>query len=407
MLLVATVSAVAAGVVGLESLAVRIAAGPQASIPVRAAEPSRGGAGVPAPDGCPVPAPSTAAGYQAMFDAPGDAGTGDVVAGRTEGWVGGDQAASVALPDGRTLWMFGDTLLGSVTADGTYTRGTRMVHNSFVLQDRGCLDTVDPAVGTVLPDPRQGAAEDVHYWPQTGVVDGGELVVFAARIEVTGQTLSDFRAVGSDLAVYALADGQDPVLRSMEATPSSDAGPQDTKWGAAVVTSGGHHYVYGVRNVEAPLAFGTSVQLARVRVGELADAAAWTFFDGTRYVSDPAAAAVLDGADAAAGRGWSQSFSVHTSDGRFVAVYKELDFLGDRVRVAVADDPSGPFTEVDSFESPSSAEIYTYTALAHPQLALDGGELLVGVSRNSPHLRQVLTDADLYRPQFRGVKAGG
>jgi len=34
-----------------------------------------------------------------------------------DGWTGGDGTSSVPLPDGRTLWMFGDTFLGQVNPD--------------------------------------------------------------------------------------------------------------------------------------------------------------------------------------------------------------------------------------------------------------------------------------------------
>ena len=34
-----------------------------------------------------------------------------------DGWTGADGTYSVALPDGRTVWMFGDTFLGRVNPD--------------------------------------------------------------------------------------------------------------------------------------------------------------------------------------------------------------------------------------------------------------------------------------------------
>ncbi len=50
---------------------------------------------------CERATPATAAGYQRMFDAKND-----------WTWSGGDQAATVRLPDGRTLWLFADTIQG-------------------------------------------------------------------------------------------------------------------------------------------------------------------------------------------------------------------------------------------------------------------------------------------------------
>ncbi|MBR9980011.1 MAG: hypothetical protein KFF50_03185, partial [Desulfatitalea sp.] len=33
------------------------------------------------------------------------------------GWSGGDGTLSIPLPDGRTVWLFGDSLLGAVAPD--------------------------------------------------------------------------------------------------------------------------------------------------------------------------------------------------------------------------------------------------------------------------------------------------
>ena len=69
-------------------------------------------------------------------------------------WSGGDQAATVRLPDGRTLWLFADTIQGRESRIGGYAAGWRMVHNSLVLQDRGCLRGVTgPKGGEVIPNP--------------------------------------------------------------------------------------------------------------------------------------------------------------------------------------------------------------------------------------------------------------
>src|SRR4051794_35960797 len=68
--------------------------------------------------------------------------------GNTSGkWNGGDSTASVLLPDGRVAWLFSDTFLGPVNADGTRPRTSPMVHNSLVVQD-----------GTALVDTRTGGS---------------------------------------------------------------------------------------------------------------------------------------------------------------------------------------------------------------------------------------------------------
>src|SRR3954447_25066993 len=50
------------------------------------------------------------------------------------GWTGGDAAWSARLPDGRDVWLFGDTMLGGVVA-GRRDLQTPMVRNSIVVAD--------------------------------------------------------------------------------------------------------------------------------------------------------------------------------------------------------------------------------------------------------------------------------
>src|ERR1700758_1066385 len=50
-------------------------------------------------------APDT--GYDNLFQSYGNSGTG-------KSWTGGDGTVSVALPDGRDLWLFNDSFLGKI-----------------------------------------------------------------------------------------------------------------------------------------------------------------------------------------------------------------------------------------------------------------------------------------------------
>ena len=59
------------------------------------------------------------------------------------GFTGGDGTYSVLLPDGRTVWIFGDTFLGTVSPDMIRRRLSPMfIRNSFVIQDGDSLKTM-------------------------------------------------------------------------------------------------------------------------------------------------------------------------------------------------------------------------------------------------------------------------
>jgi hypothetical protein len=99
-------------------------------------------------------APTTAAGFADLF-----AGLDPAQ------WGGADVAASVPLPDGRSVWLFGDTL-------STY----RLVHSTAVVQTGGRLH-VSRGGAQLLPD------DDAHhiYWIVGGSVHDAEHLVITAR----------------------------------------------------------------------------------------------------------------------------------------------------------------------------------------------------------------------------------
>jgi hypothetical protein len=91
-------------------------------------------------------------------------------------WTGGDSTVSALLPDGRVVWLFSDTFLGSVNPDGSRPRETPMVNNTMVVQD-----------GTALVDTRHGGNADSptslvqpeqpeeFFWVADAVVESGTL----------------------------------------------------------------------------------------------------------------------------------------------------------------------------------------------------------------------------------------
>lgn len=334
-----------------------------------------------APVRCATPAPTTAAGYQAMFDAKND-----------RGWSGGDQAASIALPDGRTLWMFGDTVRGAQTAAGPYAAGAGMVHNSFLLQDRGCLSAVrGPRGAEVVPN----AVNGDWYWPQSALLERGRLVVVVARTRRTGNGSLDFRTVGEDAAVFSLAGGH-PSFERIAPLPSSGAADDAAEYGAAVVPDGSWTYVYGTILVRAPLVFGRSVTVARVPAGSFLDRSAWRYWDGRTWARDRHAAAVV-------ARGWSSTFSVTMRpDGTFRFLTKADDFLGRDVVTGTASSAVTPRvpTVLAAYPSGQVPGEVLYNPLAHPEARLAGGALLVSICRNNTDLSKVLAQGDLYKPQF-------
>lgn len=102
---------------------------------------------------------------------------------RATGYLGADVAHSVPLPDGRVLWLFGDTLVG--TMEGHERRIEAMPRNSVAIQCLGapCPEKIDLIFADAAGRPRSfwnlpPSETDNWFWPGTALCVEGELFVF-------------------------------------------------------------------------------------------------------------------------------------------------------------------------------------------------------------------------------------
>lgn len=315
-------------------------------------------------------------------------------------WATADQATSLALPDGRVLWLFGDTVQGRLvrTESGLAVRDWRMPHNSMALTWGTTCDPIrihtGPRGTSLLPDARGDA-----HWPMSATMDGGRLYVFASRVRLTGD---DFFGVGTRLARVRLPEGTGrPRFLAWRRTPSTGVDElSGVQWGAAAVKRGRHTYVYGTRRSSADLVFGRALYVARVKRGRLPRRQAWRYWDGGGWVKAQRRATPVKPAVG----GVSATLSVHHVRGRWVAVTKADDFLGDRVVMLTARKPYGPWHEVTLRTTHTATDLargdVTYAAMAHPEAALASGGLLVTLSRNNLDSAKTLADVARGRPLF-------
>ncbi len=327
-----------------------------------------------------------------------------VASGDLPHWQAGDVGASARLSDGRLVWVFGDTVrAGDVTP--------RLVANSLLVTSGTCVSQLlPPGDGPVVPD----VSADVVRWPMSVVVlpptealaDAGVddvVVVLCARTERgdgSGGPL-DFRFRGTTAAVFTVRDGEAlQPLEVLELTPD-DPSEQQVNWGAAATVSGDWYHVYGTRLTGEPLQFGRELHVARIPVADPADRGSWRFWDGTRWQPDIAAAAPVLAADG----GVSQTLSVDEVDGTWVAVSKRGGDLGDFVWTWTAPGPTGPWTPSRALPAPAGYDtgLLTYAPLAHPEVPLRSGGLLVSVSRNTTDLAQLLDRPEVGRPLFAEI----
>ncbi len=306
------------------------------------------------------------------------------------GWTGGDGIYSYALPDGRILWTFGDSFLGTVNPD--YSRqGGPMINNSFVVQDGTNITTLH---GGTVANPEAYVVPwdnpNHWYWPGHGQVIGNKLYMFMLRIRSSGAGgIWGFEHIGSDMAVFSLPSLQ--LIDQYEVARGTEY-----LMGVSTFRENNTVYIYGTRSL-----FGKRCLVARMQVSnpdfiEHWNGSEWAAqFDGDAYLQR------ANGDDLIV----SNQFTVFKYNGVYLLLTQE-DFLGSKIYLYQSDSPNGPWgNQKLVYETPETGgNIFTYNAFLHTHIVHPQKGVLVSYSVNSQNFWDLFSDARIYRPRFFWLK---
>jgi hypothetical protein len=305
---------------------------------------------------CAPSTPTSASGYQAAFDSLRQTYTG---------WVTGDGAVPINLPDGRVVWLFSDTYTGHANADGSIPGSDGFIHNSFVVQSGPCfapLTAGSPSArSAIIPDPAPGQ----WYWPSAGVVDGGVLRVFLFHMQQANNGVPglNFATIDMQLATFALPS---LTLLGVQPLPFPTGGSRPY---GATATSAPDGYVYAYGSVQG------NAYAARTPAGDVASGP-WQFFTGGTWSADSTQAAPMTWPGApphlpAFGSGAgpvAQPWVVPYQAG-YLATAEPVDAFSSTVWAFTSSSPFGPWT-YDGPIAVTSASIPSYGAAT--RLSLPG-----------------------------------
>jgi hypothetical protein len=295
------------------------------------------------------------------------------------------------------LWVFGDTFVGRVNADGTRVRGTRLVRNSMVVTDGTCA-TAAPTSRDALP-----GRGSTWLWPTHSVVTvagrpGGmtTVVVFAQRLVRTGAGAFGFRRVGAATVLIRVPWAGAPVVGAVR-----DLRTSPVLWGAALVRDGATTWIYGTREVSRPLVFGRELLLARAPTATVADQSTWDYRTASGWSSRSSRASVVRAAE----DGVSTVASAIAVHGRYVIVTKPQEFLDDRVVALTSATPWGPWATRQLASARSTEAVPRYSpGIVAPR---DGSNrYVVVVSQTATTTGRVMADSSATRPVFIDVRLG-
>ncbi len=296
-------------------------------------------------------------------------------------WLGADGAYSVPLPDGRSVWLFGDTILGKRNPDGS-RQPTAFINNSFLVQQGDKLtllhggSDVHPSAEITPTNPA------TWYWTAGGLVEGDKLRVFLIQLQRAGNGTPgfDFTSVGSAIASFALPD---LTLDSVAPMPFSST----VQYGDSFIEDSDYTYIYGLEDLQAKK-YG---HVARVRRGQVLGS--WQFYTGAGWSNDPHASARIS-SDVS-------NLSVFKQGNGYVLIGMETGFgFGKNIIAYSSCSPLGPWlNRTVLYTVPEATDsVITYLAIAHPEFST-GGPMLISYCLNDTKA-QSSVDTSIYRPHF-------
>lgn len=324
--------------------------------------------------------------------------------GKTLGWQGADAAYSIPLPDGRDVWIFGDTLYGPHRA--VEGQQPRMVHNSLGISTckdgRWQLkyvikhDAADKPLSYFSP-----ANPDHWYWAMDGFYAKGDLWVTLLCIRHATKPASagfDFETCGSDLAQVSGLD-RDPQHWTVDIHPLVPDGVKAYPSATTVVHDGYAYLFAQYENGKRPLL------VTRIALDKLTDPAAHLEYlakDGTwKHGFNPAEAKEVMPDTSS-----ELSIRYHPQQKKWIAIMVDPAWLSDKVILRTAPELTGPWSEgTVIYRMPEmqpgpehDKNVFCYAGKEHPELE-NNSDLVFTYVCNTMAVPELVTHLDIYHPQ--------
>lgn len=230
-----------------------------------------------------------------------------------------DGAGGIVLPDGRTLWLYGDKI-----AQGQMDLGTHFQ----TVDQKGAATPLQQ-----LAPNRNGS----WFWPLGGAfMEKGKLYAMLGQFKPGGS--GSPMDIGFDHSVMAELDPKSLQVRGMRDLPADGV-----QWGSSVIHDGGHTYMYGIKDVGGK----KSLRVAQTPLGQASTAPLQDLGERLPQVGG--------------------SVSV-VRNGKGFQLVTQQDQFGSQVHSYASDNPAGNWHQQgDIYQTPDQGQgNYSYNAQLHP-----------------------------------------
>ena len=121
-----------------------------------------------------------------------------------KGWLGADDAYSIPLGQGRSLWLFGDTFIGPL-ASSPRTASSSFIRNSIGITTctagKCAIEYYWAHMNTAKPDSMFSIPGLDWFWPMDGFVYNGTLYIALMQMHAAGTGAMGFAFSGTQIAV--------------------------------------------------------------------------------------------------------------------------------------------------------------------------------------------------------------
>ena len=303
------------------------------------------------------------------------------------GWIAGDATFSIAMPGQKTLWLFGDSFIGTVKPDNSLASGAKMIRNCAVLQDG---DSMRAIFGGTFQNPVSFVASTNDnadwFWPEQGLIENDTLKIFFSEfVLASGPAGFNFKYKAAVIARFTY-----PEIKFIDKITLPYYDINKVCYGNTVMVENGYTYIYGRQEIDT-VSHLSYPHIARVPVGNIL--APWEFYNGTSWTKVPNETKRINVVAT------SQQFGVFKLNNKYIMINQEIWF-STKIYSYTSNHIEGPWNnKVLLYNTPVLfANAFTYNAFPHPQFNEDD-KLLISYNSNG-NFADIFKNVEVYRPRF-------